>query len=142
MSIIRVSDAEREAVVARLGAAVAEGRLELAEFEDRAALAYASRTEVDLARLVADLPPPQSGAADLQPWVLPVLSAVGGWVWLPLFPGWSWAPATGLAGVALCVAAWRTSRRWPHRLTALVGLAGGVVGVALMIVGVAIMLHH
>jgi hypothetical protein len=142
MSVTRVSDAEREAVVARLGVAAAEGRLEFAEFEDRAALAYASRTEADLARLVADLPSPRSGVVDLQPWLLPALSVVGGWAWLPLFPGWDWAPATGLAGVALGVAAWRAPRHWPRRLTALVGLAGGVVGVGLMIAFVAIMMHH
>jgi hypothetical protein len=60
---VRVSDAQCEAVVARLSAATGEGRLTLEEFGDRAALAYAARTEADLARLVEDLPavpPPPS----------------------------------------------------------------------------------
>jgi len=53
---MRVSDREREAVVARLNAATAEGRLTLEEFGDRAGKAYAARTAADLAPLVDDLP--------------------------------------------------------------------------------------
>ena len=53
---VRVSDQEREAVVARLNAATAEGRLTLEEFGERAGQAYAARTVADLARLVDDLP--------------------------------------------------------------------------------------
>src|SRR5215467_3637405 len=53
---IRVSDADREAVVAHLSAAAAEGRLTLNEFSERARLAYASTTAGELATLVRDLP--------------------------------------------------------------------------------------
>ncbi|MGY2064406.1 DUF1707 domain-containing protein [Blastococcus sp. SYSU DS0619] len=53
---VRVSDAEREAVVARLQAAVGEGRLDLDEFGQRAEAAYAALTRADLDQLVADLP--------------------------------------------------------------------------------------
>ena len=53
---MRVSDQEREAVVARLNTATAEGRLTLEEFADRAGQAYAARTVADLAPLVDDLP--------------------------------------------------------------------------------------
>ncbi|MCZ2858033.1 DUF1707 SHOCT-like domain-containing protein [Blastococcus sp. VKM Ac-2987] len=53
---VRVSDAEREAVVAQLQAAVGEGRLDLSEFGERAEAAYAAVTRADLDRLVADLP--------------------------------------------------------------------------------------
>ncbi|MBO0870937.1 MAG: DUF1707 and DUF2154 domain-containing protein, partial [Micromonosporaceae bacterium] len=53
---IRVSDAEREAVVERLNAATGEGRLTLEEFGERARQAYQARTQGDLARLVEDLP--------------------------------------------------------------------------------------
>ena len=53
---LRVSDAEREAVVVRLNAATSEGRLTLAEFTERAGEAYAARTQGELARLVDDLP--------------------------------------------------------------------------------------
>jgi hypothetical protein len=53
---IRVSDAEREAAVARLGAAAGEGRLTLEEFSERSGRAYAARTQGELSELVRDLP--------------------------------------------------------------------------------------
>jgi hypothetical protein len=53
---VRVGDAEREAVVARLQAALNEGRLDLSEFEERSSVAYAARTEGELVPLIADLP--------------------------------------------------------------------------------------
>src|SRR5579884_2356585 len=60
---LRVSDAERERVAARLRDAAAEGRLTLAEADERQALAYAARIRDDLAPLTADLPPPPPPAA-------------------------------------------------------------------------------
>lgn len=53
---LRISDTEREAAVARLREAHAEGRLMLEEFSQRADLAYAARTKADLAKTTADLP--------------------------------------------------------------------------------------
>ena len=53
---IRASDAERDAVAARLHAAAAEGRLEPDELDERVGVALAARTRGELARLVADLP--------------------------------------------------------------------------------------
>lgn len=53
---VRVSDAEREAVVARLNQATGEGRLTLEEFSDRVNAALAARTQGDLDVLVDDLP--------------------------------------------------------------------------------------
>ena len=53
---LRVSDAEREAVVARLNKATSEGRLTLEEFSERAGAALAARTQGDLDLLVTDLP--------------------------------------------------------------------------------------
>ncbi len=53
---VRVSDAEREAVVARLNQATGEGRLTLEEFSDRVTAALAARTQGDLDVLVDDLP--------------------------------------------------------------------------------------
>jgi hypothetical protein len=52
------ADVDRAAVVARLDRGLAEGRLELAEYEDRAARAQAARTYGELAGLTADLPGP------------------------------------------------------------------------------------
>ena len=45
---IRVSDAERDAVVERLSAATGDGRLTLTEFSQRMELATAARTRADL----------------------------------------------------------------------------------------------
>lgn len=53
---LRASDADREATVARLQHAFAEGRLELAEVDERTAAAYAAKTFGDLAALTRDLP--------------------------------------------------------------------------------------
>ena len=53
---IRASDSERDAAVARLQAAFAEGRLGDAEFDERTRTALTARTRADLARLMTDLP--------------------------------------------------------------------------------------
>ncbi len=55
-SLVRVSDAEREAVVTRLNEATSAGRLTLEEFGDRVTAALAARTRGDLDVLVVDLP--------------------------------------------------------------------------------------
>jgi hypothetical protein len=67
MSRVRASDAEREDAVARLHAALGEGRLDLAETEERSVAAYAARFRDELPALLADLPgtlcaPGDSGA--------------------------------------------------------------------------------
>ncbi|WP_330330646.1 DUF1707 domain-containing protein [Streptomyces sp. NBC_00536] len=53
---LRASDADRERVVERLRDAVAEGRLDMDEFEERLEAAYRSRTYAELEPLTADLP--------------------------------------------------------------------------------------
>lgn len=58
-SRLRVSDVEREAVAARLREATGEGRLTLAEAEERQSAAYAARFRDDLPPLTADLPEPE-----------------------------------------------------------------------------------
>ncbi|MBD0747529.1 DUF1707 domain-containing protein [Streptomyces sp. CBMA152] len=61
---MRASDAERERVAEALREAVAEGRLDMEEFEERLEAAYKARTHGELAPLVRDLPAPGgSGAA-------------------------------------------------------------------------------
>jgi hypothetical protein len=54
---VRVSDAERAATVTRLQDALVEGRLDLAETDERVTAAYAARHDSDLQLLLADLPP-------------------------------------------------------------------------------------
>jgi Domain of unknown function (DUF1707) len=53
---VRASDAEREQTVALLQRGLADGRLALAELEERVAAAYAARTRAQLRDLTADLP--------------------------------------------------------------------------------------
>jgi hypothetical protein len=59
--VLRAADADREQAVATLRHAVVEGRLTLEEFGDRVGAAYESRTELELARLVEDLPARTAG---------------------------------------------------------------------------------
>ena len=74
---IRVSDRDRQAAADRLRVAHDEGRLDLTEYDNRLARAYASVTYADLDRLFVDLPPmpdavvaPQHRSAG-QPWSAP-----------------------------------------------------------------------
>jgi len=82
---VRASDAERDAVVERLSAACAEGRLTLEELGGRVGVAYAALWRADLEALLADLPPAPSpaGAADRPPvevprrkWLVAVMGSV------------------------------------------------------------------
>jgi hypothetical protein len=54
---LRVSDRDRQAAAERLRLALGEGRLDLLEYDDRLAKAYAAVTYGDLEPLFADLPP-------------------------------------------------------------------------------------
>ena len=54
----RASDRERDATADRLQAALAEGRLDIEEYQQRLDAAMRARTRGDLAALVADLPRP------------------------------------------------------------------------------------
>jgi hypothetical protein len=65
-SLIRVSDAEREAVVSRLNEATSEG-LTLEEFSGRVSAALEARTRGDLDALVVDLPTGRSLASPAIP---------------------------------------------------------------------------
>ncbi|NXY99532.1 DUF1707 and DUF2154 domain-containing protein [Streptomyces sp. BR123] len=60
---LRASDADRERVVERLRDAVAEGRLDMEEFEERLEAAYTSRTYAELEPLTKDLPAPGGAPA-------------------------------------------------------------------------------
>jgi hypothetical protein len=60
---MRASDSERERVAERLRDAVAEGRLDLEEFEQRLDATYKARTHGELEPLVSDLPVTSSMSA-------------------------------------------------------------------------------
>lgn len=55
--LVRASDVERQVTAQILQQAFSEGRLTLAEFDDRTTLAYQARFQTDLTRLTADLSP-------------------------------------------------------------------------------------
>lgn len=61
----RASNAEREAVAARMQEAVEAGLLDIAEFDERVRAVYAARLRDELTRLVADLPAPAPPPAPL-----------------------------------------------------------------------------
>lgn len=98
---LRVSDAERDAVVTELGEHFQQGRLDQAEFDERMTKALSARTGRDLGGLLADLPPareessaPQPGTRLPGPLILvPLLAAAiliggaaaGGWMLWPLW---------------------------------------------------------
>src|SRR6516162_6676564 len=64
---LRVSDADRDAVVTELGEHFGQGRLDQAEFDERVTQALAARTEGDLDGLLADLPPARPAASTAPP---------------------------------------------------------------------------
>jgi hypothetical protein len=73
------ADADRAAVVTRLDASLTDGRLTLAEYEDRSARAHAARTYGELAELTADLPRPASPQPQTQPSAVTRAVYAGAW---------------------------------------------------------------
>lgn len=63
--VVRIGDAEREAVLDALGDHHAKGRLSVAELDRRQRAALAAETQMDLASLLADLPDTASAEASL-----------------------------------------------------------------------------
>jgi len=121
---LRVSDAERDAVVTELGEHFQQGRLDQVEFDERVTQALAARTESDLSALLADLPaareapaPQPRTRAPRLPFLVPLLFAAiliagsaaggrhGGWA---LWPLWWLVPV-----IVLRFAWWR--RGWQRR---------------------------
>jgi hypothetical protein len=64
---IRISDADRERVTARLRDHFAEGRLSRDELDERITAALAAKTFGDLRRIMADLPDPLPVAPQTRP---------------------------------------------------------------------------
>ena len=120
---LRAADADRERIAERLRKGHAEGRLDLAEFQQRLERCYEAKTFGELGELVRDLPRQDDSDAQrssgwLPPWrwrlgtIAPVLialivvSAVTGhhvaWLWIPLvFLFWrmsAWRRRRWLAG--------------------------------------------
>jgi hypothetical protein len=101
---LRAADADRERTAERLRTSHAEGRLDMAEFQERLERCYAAKTLGELRELVADLPrqdeDERSSVGWFRPWrwrlgplapiliALIVVSAATGhhvfWLWIPL----------------------------------------------------------
>jgi DUF1707 SHOCT-like domain len=91
---LRAGNADRERVVAQLNAAFAEGRLDVAELDERVAAAYAAKTLGELVPLTADLPVGQQKAPARRENHAPARPTAPG-------PAVRWAPVTGALGLFL-----------------------------------------
>jgi hypothetical protein len=95
---MRAGNADRERVVAQLNTAFSEGRLDVAELDERVAAAYAAKTLGELVPLTADLPVGQQRARSTPPARradrAPVPAGAPS-------PAVRWAPVTGALGLFL-----------------------------------------
>ncbi|MEV7685891.1 DUF1707 domain-containing protein [Streptomyces bungoensis] len=120
---LRASDADRERVAEVLREAVAEGRLDMAEFEERLDATYRARTYGELAPITRDLP---AGGAVAPP--APVSFAkepAGGGSWAARIVGGE-GSSTGAMAI---LSGFERKGRWtvPKRFTCLALLGGGEI---------------
>ncbi|MER6343254.1 DUF1707 SHOCT-like domain-containing protein [Streptomyces sp. NPDC001595] len=116
---LRASDADRERVAEVLRDAVAEGRLDMAEFEERLDATYRARTYGELAPITRDLP--VAGVA--VPPLSPAKDAAGGAGWAARIVGGE-GSSTGAVAV---MSGFQRKGRWtvPRRFTAFAFWGGG-----------------
>jgi hypothetical protein len=82
---LRIGHSEREAVVDHLSGALADGRLDIVEYDERVRQVYVAKTHAELAPITADLPapPPPPPPAPPKPGLIERLDlspAVSGWL--------------------------------------------------------------
>ncbi|MFD7260824.1 DUF1707 domain-containing protein [Streptomyces sp. NPDC059874] len=119
---LRASDADRDRVVERLRDAVAEGRLDMEEFEERLEAAYKSRTYAELEPLTRDLPAVGAGAAASSPVPLAASGSGSGSSWPARIGG------TGTSTTAVAImSGFQRKGRWtvPARFDAVAFWGGG-----------------
>ena len=95
---IRAGNADRERVVAQLNAAFAEGRLDVAELDERVAAAYAAKTLGELVPLTVDLPVSQQKGRSAAPARRVDHAPVPAYAPSPAV---RWAPVSGALGLFL-----------------------------------------
>ncbi|MCX4693141.1 DUF1707 domain-containing protein [Streptomyces sp. NBC_01408] len=119
---LRASDADRDRVVERLRDAVAEGRLDMEEFEERLDAAYKSRTYAELEPLTRDLPAVPGAAAG--PAGLPAAAAAGA-SWPASRIGGAGSSSTAVA----VMSGFQRKGRWtvPARFNAVAFWGGGEI---------------
>ncbi|MDX6361803.1 MAG: hypothetical protein QOC85_806 [Streptomyces sp.] len=115
---LRASDADRERVAEQLRDAVAEGRLDMAEFEERLEATYAARTYGELAPITRDLP----GSAAVAPVSMVKSPAVSG-SWGERIVGGEGSSSWGVA----ILSGFERKGRWtaPRRFTSFSFMGGG-----------------
>lgn len=77
----RASNAERAHVVEQLGRHLAEGRITVAEYDERTAQVYATPTREALALVLSDLPKLSKTAVPSKPSRLPIWQRIEGSAW-------------------------------------------------------------
>ncbi|QTD98795.1 hypothetical protein S1361_15685 [Streptomyces cyanogenus] len=114
---LRASDADRERVAEVLRDALAEGRLDMAEFDERLEAAYTARTYGELAPLTRDLP--ASGSAAVSFVKEPVRD--GGWA------GRITGGEGSSTGAVAILSGFERKGRWtvPRRFSCLAFMGGG-----------------
>ncbi|MFI6061302.1 DUF1707 domain-containing protein [Streptomyces sp. NPDC051286] len=121
---MRASDAERERVAEVLRDAVAEGRLQMQEFEQRLDAAYKARTHGELELLVRDLPAPGGAVAPVGAGGAPAHTGSAGTDWAERIGG----PATSKGAFAVW-GGFRRKGRWTvgRKFTAFTMWGGGEI---------------
>lgn len=126
---LRASDADRDRVVERLRDAVAEGRLDMEEFEERLEATYKSRTYAELEPLTRDLPAVPGGVPGAAPGAMaPLASAPHP---APVGSGSAWPARIGGAGTSATAVAvmsgFQRKGHWtvPARFNAVAFWGGG-----------------
>jgi hypothetical protein len=116
---LRASDADRERVAEVLRDALAEGRLDMAEFEERFDATYRARTYGELAPITRDLP----GAGVSVPAVSMVKQPVGGGSWADRIVGGEGSSRWAVA----VMGGFQRRGRWtvPRRFNSLAFWGGG-----------------
>jgi hypothetical protein len=136
--LVRVSDADRLAVITRLQDATAEGRLTLDELDDRVSGALVARTQIDLDEMVDDLPSedevepePEPDEEDPAPASVagPLAVLAVGVIAIPATYFTNWGFVLSLAAVVVGVTLLVTRREMSraHRVALLAGIALGLV---------------
>ncbi|GGX89348.1 DUF1707 SHOCT-like domain-containing protein [Streptomyces fructofermentans] len=121
---LRASDADREQVAEVLRDALAEGRLDMEEFEERLEATYAARTYKALEPITRDLPAP--GVSAPSPAVSMVKRPDGGRGWADRIVGGG--DGTSQWGIAV-MSGFERKGRWtaPRRFNAFAFWGGGVI---------------
>lgn len=110
---LRISNADRDKAIAQLQAALDEGRIDLAEFDERAKTAYEAKTNAELDLIFEDLPGgrPKTGEVVPSEPAGPPAPGVhghmhGGRPWIHRFPALRGLITVGGITTAIWVATW------------------------------------